>query len=604
MTETNLLQHLLRSGLTPSFSFPLDVAEFRADGLVQNRTHTWPKMQNDLKKALVEYSPGRVLTVDGTDYRVQGLYIYAPSDGISHAEEHFAGGVDFDRLWYYNRCTDDACGWVSSDLRTMQYPGDERGDCPVCGKLASVRSDVWYRPDGFAPKLVPWNIKGSRPQRGGSWSPTMKPEVVRNTSRVEPAGGVEFPAPVSGDDMGEFIAYGSESLAASTTVSDEERAVLQGMLSRVHLRSTRDDGQGIELLLVNSGYQGQGYYICRLCGLIDKQQNLAMVNEGEGHFRPYVPMPDPDEEDVGPNHPSRQKCHGASVTLDGRESLYLGMLFRTDVLILSIEIQQPFEQSQRTTRDRQLNDGLVTLKEAIITCLQREMLYNNREIQGGIRKRAVRDDQGVIQSTFAEVFLYDDVSGGAGLTSSLMTQEDSWSALMRILEDVELQLGGTRCLNGVGCESACIGCLLDFRNSAEHSRLNRHEGLRLLRYIMEGTVPQPSTHELESIARTQNELLQELDPSMLVEVQGGRLRITRNSDELFIYPMVNYVDPYEDPRVVELNEADVEFEVHNEEGDFFEENAVHATLPMRVMMREPSFVAERIHARLDPEYLD
>lgn len=603
MTEQNLLQHLLRSGLTPSFSFPLDVAEFRADGLVQNRTHTWPKMQNDLKKALVEYSPGRILTVDGTDYRVQGLFVYAPSDGINHAADHFDHGVDFERLWYYNRCTLDACGWVSSDLRSMQYPGDELGDCPVCGSKESVRSDVWYRPDGFAPKLVPWNIKGSRPQPDANWSPTMKPEMVRQTSKFEPAGGVEFPAPISGEDLAEFIPYTPDDLAAATSVSEPDRNVLEGLLERVQLRSTRDDGQGIELLLVNSGYQGQGYYICGQCGLIDKQQNLAIANQAEGHFRPYVPMPDPDEDDVGTNHPSRQKCHGSSVTLDGRESLYLGMLFRTDVLIMSIEIKQPFEPSQSTARDRQLNAALVTLKEALITCLQREMLYNNREIQGGIRKRVVRNADGGIQSKFVEVFLYDDVSGGAGLTSSLMTQDDSWSALMRVLRDVEVQLQGTRCLNGVGCESACIGCLLDFRNSPEHPRLNRHEGLRLLRYLLEGTVPQPSPHELNSITMTLKEILQGLDSSVSVEAQDGRLRFARHNEELVIYPMVSYVDPFEDPRVLEMVDEDVEFEILEQEDDFSTNDASIMTLPLQIMMREPSFVAERIHARLDSGYL-
>ena len=69
MNENLLLNHLLREGITPSFSFPLDVCEFKAEGRVNGDRHVWPNMQQDLKKALSEFSPGRVITVDGEKYR-------------------------------------------------------------------------------------------------------------------------------------------------------------------------------------------------------------------------------------------------------------------------------------------------------------------------------------------------------------------------------------------------------------------------------------------------------------------------------------------------------------------------------------------------------
>ena len=57
MNENLLLNHLLREGITPSFSFPLDVCEFKAEGRVNGDRHVWPNMQQDLKKALSEFSP-------------------------------------------------------------------------------------------------------------------------------------------------------------------------------------------------------------------------------------------------------------------------------------------------------------------------------------------------------------------------------------------------------------------------------------------------------------------------------------------------------------------------------------------------------------------
>ena len=51
MNEEMLLQHLLRSGITPSFSFPLDVCEFRGEGtLGPFKPRVWPKMQQDRKR--------------------------------------------------------------------------------------------------------------------------------------------------------------------------------------------------------------------------------------------------------------------------------------------------------------------------------------------------------------------------------------------------------------------------------------------------------------------------------------------------------------------------------------------------------------------------
>ena len=44
---------------------PLDVCEFGRRNIGPFKPRVWPKMQQDLKKALSEFSPGRELTVDG-----------------------------------------------------------------------------------------------------------------------------------------------------------------------------------------------------------------------------------------------------------------------------------------------------------------------------------------------------------------------------------------------------------------------------------------------------------------------------------------------------------------------------------------------------------
>ena len=367
------------------------------------------------------------------------------------------------------------------------------------------------------------------------------------------------------------------------------------------IASTPDDGRGVNLILVNSGYRGQGYYIHADCGLIAAQADIALRNQADGHHRPYTPMPE-QGEDVTHTHASRQLCTCSHVQIENHASLYLGMLFRTDVLLLGLQVQSPFlEHDKSVVRDPQLNDGLTSFKEAFITCLQKEMLYNNREIQGGIRKRAVHKKDGS-DDLILEVFLYDDVSGGAGLTSSLMTQRGAWKRLLNILKASKQQLDGTTCLSMDGCETACIGCLLDFRNASEHHRLNRLEGLRILDYILEGNVPRPYTSEIERMGVTFHELIRYIDEGITVAFDGDSLAFSKGQHKVKIYPYVSYVNPYDDPRLVALDDLDIEWEPVEWDEDWSEVDCEALAVPMRGLLREPTAFVERIRAMLNPNF--
>ena len=73
--ETPLLTHLLRTGITPSFAFPIQVGVFEAVQLVDGKRRVWPKMSTGLSQAFTSYSPGKILTVSGEKYKVGGLVI-------------------------------------------------------------------------------------------------------------------------------------------------------------------------------------------------------------------------------------------------------------------------------------------------------------------------------------------------------------------------------------------------------------------------------------------------------------------------------------------------------------------------------------------------
>ena len=110
----------------------------------------------------------------------------------------------------------------------------------------------------------------------------------------------------------------------------------------------------------------------------------------------------------------------------------------------------------------------------------------SREISSGFRKWIRNDttaDGLETQSLVLDIFFYDDVSGGAGLSSMLFRDQERWQ---RVIHQTEIRLRGGHCINqDRGCDSACIGCLLDFRNTQDHDNMNRKHGLRLLRWLID-----------------------------------------------------------------------------------------------------------------------
>ena len=81
------------------------------------------------------------------------------------------------------------------------------------------------------------------------------------------------------------------------------------------------------------------------------------------------------------------------------------------------------------------------------------------------------------QTTFVDVYLYDSLSSGAGYAVSVA------KGLKTLLQHVRELL--ERCT----CESACHGCLKHYMNQYAHGLLDRFAALDLLRWGMEGMLP-------------------------------------------------------------------------------------------------------------------
>jgi len=569
--KVGLLEHLLREGKTPSFSFPLDVCEFRVDGFDDWRPKTWAKMGQDLRKALIEYSPGREVVVNGVKYRIGGVCFFNPPNLIHQADHVFEEGLNSSELKWYNRCTEHRCGWVS---KKMDGPLESQ-NCPVCdGDLEPGR---WYRPEGFAPILVPYDPQGEE-LKGESFrtgrSRWMKAENPKSSTKEKAVGRIELPAPLLDDE--------------STEIQKEEIAEISGLESiseRLEIHSSKTDledaSKGIELILINSGFNSRGYFLCPKCGRMELKDHKKFYRKFgtelvPGHHRPYAPRTRRSGASEDEKTEARALCTGSplGVAEERDGMIMLGMTFKTDVVLFRLIKPTTFIEGRKLSVLREFDGGIKAIKEALIEEVQASKEFINREIGGGIRKFSIPSDEGPTQF-FTDIFLYDEVSGGAGLTTEIVQELKD---LPEILKNVEMRLSGRLCIDENGCDMACIGCLLDFRNSQEHDQLDRRNGLRLLRYILNGELPTIEQGEMNAMvpSRAISVINNSLSIDTLLEVETVKvdekyhiLIVKHNDLKINIRPVSGMINPNKDPVLAKYERRKVK--------QIKIENTVHST---------------------------
>ena len=146
------------------------------------------------------------------------------------------------------------------------------------------------------------------------------------------------------------------------------------------------------------------------------------------------------------------------------------------------------------------------------------------EIQVGVRP--MRDSLGRIQG---EVFIYDDVPGGAGYARAI---HDNLKQVTKLALDM-----GKHCPNK-DCASACYHCLLGYRNQRIHNLLDRNLGVAVLDYLLQDQRPDLPKMQRAGLLGGLNEYLRSgwklMDPSQSPEPfsavfeTGGRERVGIN----------------------------------------------------------------------------
>ena len=254
------------------------------------------------------------------------------------------------------------------------------------------------------------------------------------------------------------------------------------------------------LLIMNKGPQSDGFTVCKKCGAAVAGDDVdALKKIG----RPYVPI--------------SKKVYPCSHVA---ENVFLGDTFITDLALLEIKL----DPAKINVFDIKLwlESATVTLAEAILLAASRLLDIEYSELSCGYRYRYNTNE------VFADIFVYDSLSSGAGYSYG-------------VVNNIDMLLAETRNVLSScpsNCEDTCHNCLSNYQNKRNQHIMNRFNALQLLNWSLDGVLPPAiEVKEQKKLAIAINEWMK-LDNSCSIEEDNGKLYVIGNhiKKELYIYP--------------------------------------------------------------------
>lgn len=317
--------------------------------------------------------------------------------------------------------------------------------------------------------------------------PSCDSDEIRCVDVIQPE--VAFPS-----GRGEIDEFDDDE--TRTTVTSAQLPVVQDAAaiqwSRVFENGEVASAENQLLVMMNTGDDsvpgGTGFRVCSLCG----KASLPGSEPNGRHERDYnITRPF--------SGPRNGQCNGTF------RSVVLGYNFLTDVLLLRVPLRSPLISSlSNPALRRPLEDALSSLATSISMAAAHLLDIDIRELNSG--HRFIRNKSG---ETFAEVFLYDALAGGAGYASQ---------AASRIKDVCDK---ASELLANCNCQASCDKCLRHYGNRLEHEALDRFLALDLLRYIQTGEHP-----KIASLS-SQRDTLKPLKG--VLELEGWQVRLTGHS---------------------------------------------------------------------------
>ena len=274
-----------------------------------------------------------------------------------------------------------------------------------------------------------------------------------------------------------------------------------------HMRIEARSGQNITI--VNWGPENGEFRICDKCGAAAP---WGISNEEMKEIkRPYKAYMYRDDT---------QKCSHSWIKAS------LGYTFLTDMLVLEIHLDENIFDISEKNRNIWLTPALVTFKEAFALSACKVMDIEFNDIKSGYR---LRNSNGKL---YADVFLYDNLSSGAGYSNHAIEVIDD------IFKDMKIRL--SEC----NCDTSCPKCVRHYWNQSEHKNLNRKCGLELLDWAYFGIENRKVSEDVvikctEIISNT----LRAFDVECLIEHSDNQWYITVNGKtKKLIIQSAMYID--------------------------------------------------------------
>lgn len=235
------------------------------------------------------------------------------------------------------------------------------------------------------------------------------------------------------------------------------------------------------ITIINKGPNSEGFTVCKKCG--------AACTGADGFTNSKIKSP----------YKMHKTCRHEET-----ENVVLGHSFRTDMLVLQIEVDPRIINT--SMEGLWLKSATISLAEALKLAASRVLDVEFNDIKVGNRIRYYEN------SVYIDIFLYDSLSSGAGYAFEVA------NCLDQLFEEAK------ELLNGCNCESACHDCLKNFWNQREQNYLNRKEALDLLKWAMNGKLPTLFSIEsqLEKLSPLKSVLLMD-DIYLTIEVDRDKL---------------------------------------------------------------------------------
>lgn len=230
------------------------------------------------------------------------------------------------------------------------------------------------------------------------------------------------------------------------------------------------------ITIINKGPFGAGFTVCTKCG-------AAIAGTDELSSKKIK---------------SPYKMYGVCKH-EKTENVVLGHTFRTDMLVLQIEIDP--KKIDTTREGLWLKSATTSLAEALKLAASRVLDIEFNDIKVGFRIRYY------VTEVYVDIFLYDSLSSGAGYAFRVAKCLDE---LFKATNDL---------LTNCSCESACHDCLKNFWNRRQQGILNRNEAYELLTWITKGKMA-----NLYSV-KEQKELLKPLENTMRMDDKNSKVDI-------------------------------------------------------------------------------